>query len=176
VRVLVAEVLADSAEASVSPTIRETVEAVRELTDGSEERPTTNAAIARKLGLDKSTALRRVRAAVAKGYVRNLEERKGREARLVCGDPLPSDVTVLPPAEALEGCATADERGQARNLQVAAITGETPNGCAVTGESGEVTSFASDWMNDLPEEGREEAVRLANEMVSNHDSWNPNSV
>jgi hypothetical protein len=186
VRALVAEVLADSAEASVSQTIRETVEAVRELTDGSEERPTKNAAVAHKLSLDKSTALRRVRAAVAKGYVRNLEERKGREARLVSGDPLPSDVTVLPPAEALEGCATAGECGQACNLQVAASTGENPSGCAVTSESGGVTPFASDWMNDLPDEAREyaarleengcpreEAARLASQMFGSRDSWNP---
>jgi hypothetical protein len=171
VRVLVAEVLADSAEASVSLTIRETVEAVRELTDGSEERPTKNAEVARKLSLDKSTALRRVRAAVAKGYVRNLEERRGREARLVCGDPLPGDVTVLPPAEALEGCAKTDERVQARNLQAVARTGETPNGCAVNSESGEVIPFAGDWMNDAPEDAEERDAGYRARSIAT-DNWN----
>lgn len=185
VRALVADVLADGAEASVSPTIRETVEAVRELTGGSEEHPTTNAAVARTLSLDKSTALRRVRAAVAKGHVRNLEERKGREARLVSGEPLPEDVTVLPSPEALEGCAMADEQKSACNPQVAVSTSETPNGCAVTSETGETAPFPNDWMSDLPDEAREyaaqleengctreEAVQLARKVFGNRDHWN----
>jgi hypothetical protein len=171
VRALVAAVLSDSVEASVSSTIRETVEAIRELTDNSEDQPTTNTVVARKLSLDKSTALRRVRAAVAKGYVRNLEERKGRESRLVCGDPLPGDLTVLPTAETLEGCATADEFRQVCNPQVAERTGETPSGCAVKSKSEEVTPFAGVRMNDSPDDAEERDAGCGARRLAT-DSWN----
>ncbi len=45
--------------------------------------------IAKKLELDRSSAWRRVRSAIERGYAKNLEDRKGRPARLVPGDPLP---------------------------------------------------------------------------------------
>jgi hypothetical protein len=35
------------------------------------------------------------------GYLRNLEDRKGRPARLVIGDDLPEDMEILPTVEAL---------------------------------------------------------------------------
>jgi hypothetical protein len=48
------------------------------------------------------------------GYLVNLEERRGRPARLVLGEPLPEEVAILPPPTDLEGCCTvarAPERG-----------------------------------------------------------------
>ena len=42
--------------------------------------------LAKELKLDKSSAWRRVRAAIDRSYVKNLEERKGRPAQLVPGD------------------------------------------------------------------------------------------
>lgn len=39
--------------------------------------------------------------AINRGYVRNLEDRKGRSARLVVGDPMPEEIDVLPAPEAL---------------------------------------------------------------------------
>lgn len=101
VRELVADLLAEGIDATVSAVIRETVVAVRELTRGSREQPTNSAAVARRLSLDKATVLRRVRAAIAKGFIENLEDRKGREAKLVCGEPLPEELTVLPSPETL---------------------------------------------------------------------------
>lgn len=47
------------------------------------------AQLAAKLNLDKSAASRRVRVAEGLGYVINLEDRKGKPARLVLGDDLP---------------------------------------------------------------------------------------
>jgi hypothetical protein len=38
---------------------------------------------------------------------RNLEDRKGRPARLVLGDPLPEEIELLPKAEQLHGCTAA---------------------------------------------------------------------
>jgi hypothetical protein len=107
VRGLVADLVADGVEASVSPTVRETVKAVRELTSG-EKVEATVMAVATALKLDKSTASRRVHDAEGYGYIRNLEERSGRPARLTVGDPMPEDRPILPTVERLrerlQGC------------------------------------------------------------------------
>jgi hypothetical protein len=106
VRELAADLLADAADRTVPATIRETAAAVAGLADAVGE--TTVTAVARSLGLDKSAASRRVRVALERGYVRNLEDRHGRPSRLVLGDPLPADTAILPePAvlERLHGCA-----------------------------------------------------------------------
>jgi hypothetical protein len=66
--------------------------------------------IAKKLELDKSSAWRRVRIAMERGYVKNLEDRRGRPARLVPGDPLPADIEILPAPEQLQGCTVAGGR------------------------------------------------------------------
>jgi hypothetical protein len=102
VRELVADLVAEGVEATVPKNVRETVEAVKRLhADASE--PVTIAAVARELKLDKSAASRRVRVALDGGYLNNLEDRKGRPARLMPGDPLPDDVVVLPtPEEVLQ--------------------------------------------------------------------------
>ncbi len=112
VRELVADLVAEGVEATVPPTVRETVEAVRKLiTAGVDE--TTVKAVATALTVDKSTALRRVQVAIERGHLKNLEDRKGRPARLVLGDPLPDDLAILPTvetlADALDGCRVADE-------------------------------------------------------------------
>jgi len=104
VRALVADLVAEGVEATVKPTVRETVEAVAELAG---ENGVTEAAIARKLTLDKSAAKRRVDQALLAGFLRNLEDRKGRPARLVPGDPLPEDLQILPEVEKLRGCTVA---------------------------------------------------------------------
>jgi hypothetical protein len=50
-----------------------------------------------------------VRVAVERGYLRNAEDRKGRPARLIVGEPMPEDAEILPSPEelkgALSGCA-----------------------------------------------------------------------
>jgi hypothetical protein len=105
VRQLVADLVSDAVEQTVSDAIRTTVEKVAGLTIAGGE--TTVVRVAAQLGIDKSSASRRVRAATERGYLRNLEDRRGRPARLVLGDPLPADVTILPTAEELErlhGC------------------------------------------------------------------------
>lgn len=105
VRELVADLVADAAERSVPASVRETVRTVSELTLGGGE--TTVLGIAGVLGIDKSAASRRVRAGLDRGYLRNLEDKRGRPARIALGDPLPEEQTVLPePAELerLHGC------------------------------------------------------------------------
>jgi hypothetical protein len=100
VRELVVDLISDAVDATVSKTMRQTVAAVAAELETEVE--TTYAKLARRLVLDKSASKRRVDAAIAKGYVRNLEPGRGRMAKLVLGDPLPSDVVVLPTPEAVE--------------------------------------------------------------------------
>ena len=97
VRDLVNNLIAEGVDATVPPTIRETVEAVPAGEEGISVRE-----LAHKLGLDKSAGSRRWQAARDKGYLTNLEERKGRLARIVRAEPLPDDIEILPPPEALE--------------------------------------------------------------------------
>jgi hypothetical protein len=53
-----------------------------------------------KLSLDKSATSRRLRDATDRGYLVNLETRRGRSARIVLDDPMPEMVKLLPePAE-----------------------------------------------------------------------------
>jgi hypothetical protein len=97
---LVADLVAEGIEATVPETVRGTVEAVK----GGSDEGMSIGEIARKLELDKSSTSRRVRAALDKGYLKNLEEKKGRPARLVVGDPLPDDHVILPAPEVLQCC------------------------------------------------------------------------
>jgi hypothetical protein len=106
VRSLVADLVSEGVEATVPATVRETVEKLR-LLYSDEEEPVTIVKLAEEIKVDKSTAWRRVRTAMDRGYAKNLEDRKGRPAQLVPGDSLPDDVEILPTVERLQGCAVA---------------------------------------------------------------------
>ena len=96
VRALVAELFAEGIEATVSTTVRETVDAVAAL----KRDEVSLRELAAKLALDKSVTSRRLRQATEFGYLVNLETRRGRPARIVLGDPMPEVVKLLPePAE-----------------------------------------------------------------------------
>ena len=61
--------------------------------------------IAEKMQLDKSNVSRRVRVAANGGYLRNLEDKRGKPGRWVTGDPLPESVALLPdPAQLATPC------------------------------------------------------------------------
>ncbi|OBI52873.1 helix-turn-helix domain-containing protein [Mycobacterium sp. E787] len=117
VRDLVADIISEGVGATVSDTVRDTVEAVAALASDLGVMVT---AIADKLGLDKSNASRRLRVAADGGYVRNLEDKRGKPGRWVVGDDLPEAVELLPEPSQL---ATAD-------------TMPDQSGCAVAHESG----------------------------------------
>ena len=59
--------------------------------------------------------------------LRNLENRKGRPARLVLGEPLAKEIELLPKPERLHGCMVADEDAVAfsipRALQISQAGG-----------------------------------------------------
>ena len=54
------------------------------------------------LGIDKSSASRRVKQAIKAGYLINEEGTRGKPMRLRIGDPMPEEVQVLPTPEQLE--------------------------------------------------------------------------
>ena len=60
------------------------------------------AEVARRIGIDRSAASRRVRQALEAGYLRDDDERKSR-TRLVGGDPLPEEEEILPSVARLAG-------------------------------------------------------------------------
>lgn len=97
---LFADLLATGVNQIVKPEVREVVDAVASL-GGQDSKEVRQKELAEHLKLDKSAISRRVRDAVSCGYLDNLEERKGRPAKLVLGEPLPADQEVLPSPEAL---------------------------------------------------------------------------
>jgi hypothetical protein len=92
VRALIADLFAEGIEATVSPTVRQTVNAVAAL----EKDEVSLGELAAKLRLDKSVVSRRLRQATDFGYLKNKETRSGRPARIVLGEPMPNEVEVLP--------------------------------------------------------------------------------
>jgi hypothetical protein len=101
VRDLVADLYAEGIEATVSATMRQTVKAVQKCLGGSAASVSLSA-LARELGLDKNSAHHRVKKAIARGYLTNQEDKRGKPAQIVLGDPLPPDDDILPDPQLLE--------------------------------------------------------------------------
>jgi hypothetical protein len=100
VRELVAELIAEGIGSSVPTAVRDTVQAFKDL--GLIE--VSIRQIAERLRIDKSAASRRVQSALDAGYRQNLETKKSRPAKLVLGEPLPEQQTILPSLEELKCC------------------------------------------------------------------------
>jgi hypothetical protein len=113
VRELVADLVSEGVDATVSKTVRETVDAVAHLTQ--DEDHVGLKAVAKYLNLDKASASRRAKAAREAGYLVNLEDTKGKPAKLALGESLPADLTILPTVEDLrrewDRCTVASETG-----------------------------------------------------------------
>ena len=117
VRALVADLIAEGVEATVPATVRETVTVVQNLIaplkDGASlaesvradlERTASIGEVAGRLKLDRTAAWRRVRVAIERGYLKNLEDKRGRPAKIALAESLPDDVAILPMPEDLVGC------------------------------------------------------------------------
>ncbi|MDA9982491.1 hypothetical protein N9H39_07090 [Gammaproteobacteria bacterium] len=98
VRELVADLIAEGIEATVPDTMRETVAAVESIISDT----VSTAQVARRLKLDRSAAGRRIRAAINRGYLTNLESKRGKPAKLAIDDPLPNEIEILPTADRLD--------------------------------------------------------------------------
>jgi hypothetical protein len=109
VRELIADLVADEVGSTVPATVAETVVAVAAL-HGGHEAGVTYLQLSERLQLDKSTAMRRAKVAIHGGYLKNLETRRGQPAKLVPGEPLPGEVTILPTPDHVTGCAVARAR------------------------------------------------------------------
>jgi hypothetical protein len=120
IRSLVADLVAEGAGSTVPASVRETVELVRVLTvkleDGDEPPDpdgVTVAKVAGMLKLERSAATRRLHSARDRGHLINLEDKKGRPARYIPGDPLPGEVVVLPErAQVCTGTCTHPDDGE----------------------------------------------------------------
>lgn len=111
IRELVADLIAEGVEASVPPVMRETVQAVKDLKTA--RKSVVNVTdVAEVLSLDKSAALRRVKGAIKRGFLRNTNDKPGQPYDLMLSDPLPEDKIILPPVDALAGCTVADAMGK----------------------------------------------------------------
>ncbi len=111
VRELVADLISEGVGATVPPSVRETVNCVCDIagTEGA-----TVQAVAAQLGLDRSAAQRRLQAARERGYIVNVEEKRGRPARYVIGDPTPDELQLLPASvQGVQLCPNSQgEKGQ----------------------------------------------------------------
>jgi hypothetical protein len=107
VRDLISDLISEGVDSTVSAAVRETVETVAQLIAQGHE-SVSQADIGRALKLDKSAVSRRVKHAIAAGYLRNTEEGKpGKKAKLVLGEPLPEELELLPsPARLAAECCT----------------------------------------------------------------------
>lgn len=137
VRELVSDLMAEAFDTTVLPTMRETVHAVQEYAQNHNHGPATVAAVAAALKLDKSAAWRRVQSALQKGYLRNLEDKKGRPAQLVIGERMPDDVAVLPEIEVLdERCRGSYGRMDYATTLARERAEVEVKGCTVAGDTG----------------------------------------
>jgi hypothetical protein len=125
VRELVADVVAQGVGATVSPTVRDTIAAVSEL---ASDAGVMARQVAEHLHIDKSNATRRLKVAADGGYVRNLETKRGLPHRWVVGDPLPEEVAVMPPPDALSSCAVAPRPEGQRDPEGSCAVAAGPEG------------------------------------------------
>lgn len=121
VHALVSDIIDEGVEATVSPTVRQTVQAVTTLVQDGLGNPVTISQVAKELGLDSSSAYRRVKVAEGLGYVVNQETRSRQPAKLVVGEPMPGEAHVLPTPQALAAkCFGADPPRTTRKRAIGA--------------------------------------------------------
>jgi hypothetical protein len=102
VRSLVGDLIARGSNVMVSTQVRETVDALRGLLPASTKSEGISiGSLATKMQLDRSTVDRRVKEALALGYVENIAP-QGKTRRLVLGEPIPADGTLFPTVDELK--------------------------------------------------------------------------
>lgn len=108
VRGLVEDLIAEGVEKTIPEIVRDTVAAVGRLLKETGQVNVNVRQVGRALEppLDYSPAYRRVKMALDAGFLRNLEDRKGRPARLVMGDLMPEDEPLLPEPSELSSVST----------------------------------------------------------------------
>lgn len=153
IRELVMDLVSEGIDATVSPIIRETVNAVKILIDKTNSTVTVKE-VAVHLKLDKSGGWHRVRKALNLGYLKNMQERKGRPAQLELGDPIPDDITVLPTVEQLNGCTVERDNEELNNLFI------SKNKTIIATSLPRLPASIDDWPTDWKEQYEERAAML----------------
>ncbi|MGA9854489.1 MAG: hypothetical protein WBR29_04345 [Gammaproteobacteria bacterium] len=111
VRELVADLVAEGVGSTVSPTVRETVKVIEDIAGDT---GVTVLAVADKLKLDRTTVARRLSVAAAGGYIKSLEDKRGKPGRWIKGDELPGSDDLLPTVHTLTTAlnTTPDQQNQ----------------------------------------------------------------
>lgn len=126
-------------EATVSgatDAMRQTVNTATALYQRDGNEPVSVTDVAKGLKIHKTTALRRVRAALRAGWLVNAEQRKGYPAKLQPGEPLPERAG-LPNPEELEGFTTvSDSCTEGATRHEDDIADESGRGCTVAPVTG----------------------------------------
>jgi hypothetical protein len=104
---LIADIVGEAAEVTVSETVRKTVDTVRELIEDGED--VTRNTLAARLGIVPTSAGRRFGPASAAGFVKEDPDYPNQKPkRYVLGDvPIPENVEVIPNPEKLRSCVSA---------------------------------------------------------------------
>lgn len=116
IRSLVADLVAEGVGSKVPASVRETVELVGALTEAPDPPDPEGVKVAKIAGLlklERSAATRRLHSARDRGYLVNLEDKSGKPARYVLGDPLPGETVLLPePKQVCTGDCTHHGSGE----------------------------------------------------------------
>lgn len=100
VRKLVHDVIARGIDSAVSPSVRRVVKAVARHSNGATG--VSGNQLVTEMRLNKAGVSRHVKAAMALGYLRNLESAQGKAAKYVVGEKMPADANVLPTVKAVK--------------------------------------------------------------------------
>jgi hypothetical protein len=135
-----------------SKELRATVQAV-EIMLARRERITATT-LAARLCINRSTASRRVKAAIMRGWIINRETKKGQPWDLQIGEPLPENQGLPTPETIKAGCNVASNCDRVFTdaiPQYIEIMDNNPKYCTVAGETGDSFSSPIDDTEDLKE-------------------------
>lgn len=120
VRELVDNYLSEGVDSSVPPIVRQVVVTLQSLLNSTKTQANITE-VANAQGINKSNASRHVKRAIECGYIVNEEIKKGCEAKLVLGEPMPEDGQVLPTVaqllEAVQGVTQPPDTLTEANLE-----------------------------------------------------------
>ena len=141
---LVADLFAAAVDLSVPDAVRDVVDVVSRLaTTGS----CSVTQVARVLRVDASTASRRIKMALAGGYLINDEARPGRPSQLRVGDPLPIETPVLPAVDTLVGVLHGAVQGFSPTN-----TGTSTTPCRVAADTETGGDAVPEWVTEASED------------------------
>ena len=101
VRNLVDDLISEGVGRTVSKEVRDTVNAVEQALENSNNEYVTKHELSRYIKLSESALERRISSALSQGYLVNVEDRRGNARKLIIDKPLPEDTQFLPSPDRL---------------------------------------------------------------------------